>query len=181
MLTRRIFLRGSAVVMAGMGAAPLWLTRAASAESRKNKTLVAIFLRGAADGLNIVVPFGDKRYRELRPTLAIAPPNPQNNGNGGPFGPAIDLDGAFALHSALQPLKALWDNRQLAIVEATGSPDPTRSHFDAQDYMESGAPARASRMDGSIARCPWRAPAPHRCARSRWELRCRARFAASTK
>src|ERR1019366_10192744 len=72
MLTRRIFLRGSAVVMAGMGTAPLWLTRAAAAESRKNKTLVAIFLRGAADGLNIVVPFGDKRYRELRPTLAIA-------------------------------------------------------------------------------------------------------------
>ena len=75
MLTRRIFLRGSAVVMAGMGAAPSWLARAAAAESRKNKTLVAIFLRGAADGLNIVVPFGDKRYRELRPTLAIAPPS----------------------------------------------------------------------------------------------------------
>src|SRR5450755_3118227 len=113
MLTRRIFLRGSAVVMAGMGAAPLWLTRAAAAESRKNKTLVAIFLRGAADGLNIVVPFGDKRYRELRPTLAIAPPNGQNNGNAGPFGPAIDLDGTFALHGALQPLKALWDKQHL--------------------------------------------------------------------
>src|SRR5450755_201585 len=112
MLTRRIFLRGSAVVMAGMGAAPLWLTRAAAAESRKNKTLVAIFLRGAADGLNIVVPFGDKRYRELRPTLAIAPPSGQsggqNSGNGGPFGPVIDLDGTFALHGALQPMKALW-------------------------------------------------------------------------
>jgi uncharacterized protein (DUF1501 family) len=143
MLTRRIFLRGSAVVMAGMGAAPLWLTRAASAESRKNKTLVAIFLRGAADGLNIVVPFGDKRYRELRPSLAIAPPSRQDNGNGGPFGPAIDLDGAFALNSSLQPLKALWDKQQLAIVEATGSPDPTRSHFDAQDYMESGTPGKS--------------------------------------
>ena len=143
MLTRRIFLRGSAVVMAGMGAAPLWLTRAAAAESRKNKTLVAIFLRGAADGLNIVVPFGDKRYRELRPTLAIAPPSGQNNGNGGPFGPAIDLDGTFALNGSLQPLKALWDRKQLAIVEATGSPDPTRSHFDAQDYMESGTPGKS--------------------------------------
>jgi len=143
MLTRRIFLRGSAVVMAGMGAAPLWLTRAAAAESRKNKTLVAIFLRGAADGLNIVVPFGDKRYRELRPSLAITPPSRQDNGNGGPFGPAIDLDGTFALNSALQPLKALWDKRQLAIVEATGSPDPTRSHFDAQDYMESGTPGKS--------------------------------------
>ncbi|MGA3240236.1 MAG: DUF1501 domain-containing protein [Bryobacteraceae bacterium] len=143
MLTRRIFLRGSAVVMAGMGAAPLWLTRAAAAGSRKNKTLVAIFLRGAADGLNIVVPFGDKRYRELRPSLAVAPPSLQNNGNGGPFGPAIDLDGTFALHSGLQPLKALWDKKQLAIVEATGSPDPTRSHFDAQDYMESGTPGKS--------------------------------------
>jgi uncharacterized protein (DUF1501 family) len=151
MLTRRIFLRGSAVVMAGMGAAPLWLTRAAAAESRKNKTLVAIFLRGAADGLNIVVPFGDKRYRELRPTLAIAAPSGQNNGNGGPFGPAIDLDGTFALNGALQPLKALWDKKQLAIVEATGSPDPTRSHFDAQDYMESGAPGK-SVADGWLNR-----------------------------
>jgi uncharacterized protein (DUF1501 family) len=151
MLTRRIFLRGSAMVMAGMGSAPLWLTRAASAESRKNKTLVAIFLRGAADGLNIVVPFGDKRYRELRPTLAIAPPSRQDNGNGGPFGPAIDLDGTFALNGGLQPLKALWDKRQLAIVEATGSPDPTRSHFDAQDYMESGTPGK-SVSDGWLNR-----------------------------
>src|SRR6202041_987793 len=116
MLTRRIFLRGSAMVMAGMGSAPLWLTRGASAESRKNKTLVAIFLRGAADGLNIVVPFGDKRYHELRPSLALAPPSGQNNGNGGPFGPALDLDGTFALNGSLQPLKTLWDKRQLAIV-----------------------------------------------------------------
>ena len=163
MLTRRFFLRGSAVVMAGMGAAPLWLKRAAASESRKNKTLVAIFLRGAADGLNIVVPFGDKRYRELRPSLAIAPPTGQNNGvingNPGPFGPAIDLDGSFALHAGLQPLKALWDKGQLAIVEATGSPDPTRSHFDAQDYMESGAPGR-NISDGWLNRALPVEPAP---------------------
>ncbi len=81
--------------MAGMGSAPLWLTRTAAAASRKNKTLVVIFMRGAADGLNIVVPFGETRYRELRPTLAIAPPSRQDNGNGGPFGPAFDLDGHF--------------------------------------------------------------------------------------
>jgi uncharacterized protein (DUF1501 family) len=150
MLTRRIFLRGSAIVMAGMGAAPLWLARAAAAGSKKNKTLVAIFLRGAADGLNIVVPFGEKRYRELRPTLAIAPPSGQNSGNGSPFG-AIDLDGTFALHGSLQPLKALWDKQRLAIVEATGSPDPTRSHFDAQDYMESGMPGKSG-QDGWLNR-----------------------------
>ncbi len=136
MVTRRYFLRGSAIAMAGMGAAPMWLARAAATESRKNKTLVAIFLRGAADGLNIVAPFGEKRYAELRPTIAIGDPN------GGPFGPAIDLDGMFALNGALQPLKELWEKKQLAIVEATGSPDPSRSHFDAQDYMESGSPGK---------------------------------------
>jgi uncharacterized protein (DUF1501 family) len=137
MLTRRIFLRGSAVVMAGMGAVPSWLARAASVEGKKRKILVAIFQRGAADGLNIVVPFSERRYRELRPTLAIAPPSGQTNPNGQPAG-TIDLDGRFALNAAMQPLKALWDKQQLAIVEATGSPDSSRSHFDAQDYMESG-------------------------------------------
>jgi uncharacterized protein (DUF1501 family) len=142
MLTRRIFLRGSAVVMAGMGAVPSWLARAASVEGKKRKILVAIFQRGAADGLNIVVPFAERRYRELRPTLAIAPPTGPINIDGAFAGPvnggAIDLDGRFALNGAMQPLKALWDKRQLAIVEATGSPDSSRSHFDAQDYMESG-------------------------------------------
>src|SRR5690348_3457784 len=126
MLTRRFFLRGSAIAMAGMGAAPMWLARAAAAESRKNKTLVAIFLRGAADGLNIVVPFGEKRYAELRPTIGIQPPSGGTN----TFNSAIDLDGRFGLHPQLQPLKSLWDKDTLAIVEATGSPDPTRSHFD---------------------------------------------------
>jgi len=126
--------------MAGMGPVPSWLARAAAAEGKKRKILVAIFQRGAADGLNIVVPFSEKRYRELRPTLAIAPPTGQGNPNGPNIanGPAIDLDGRFALNGALQPLKALWDKQQLAIVEATGSPDSSRSHFDAQDFMESG-------------------------------------------
>ena len=142
MLTRRYFLRGSAVAMAGMGGAPLWLARAAAAGSKKNKTLVAIFLRGAADGLNIVAPFDDPRYRELRPTLAIAAPTGQQNVGG--FGGSIDLDGKFALNGAMQPLKELWDKKHLAIVEATGSPDPSRSHFDAQDYMESGTPGKST-------------------------------------
>ena len=142
MLTRRYFLRGSAVVMAGMGAVPGWLARAAATEGKKRKTVVAIFLRGAADGLNIVVPFGDKRYRELRPTLAIQPPTRENNAN--QFNGSIDLDGNFALHGAMQPLKTLWDKKQLAIIEATGSPDPSRSHFDAQDYMESGTPGKTT-------------------------------------
>jgi len=136
MLTRRFFLRGSAVVVAGAGAAPLWLARAAAATEGKRKTLVVIFQRGAADGLNVVVPFAEKRYYELRPAIGVAAPGGQNG--------AIDLDGHFALHPSLQPLKSLWDSRQLAIVEATGSPDPSRSHFDAQDYMESGTPGKAT-------------------------------------
>ncbi len=123
--------------MAGMGAVPSWLARAAAVEGKKRKVLVTIFLRGAADGLNIVVPFAEKRYHDLRPTLAIASPG-QSNVNGPFNGGAIDLDGRFALNGAMQPLKALWEKKQLAIVEATGSPDSSRSHFDAQDYMESG-------------------------------------------
>jgi len=136
MLTRRLFLRASSIAVAGVGLAPGWLVRAAAEESKKRKILVAIFQRGAADGLNVVVPFSEKQYYELRPTLAIAPPGKANG--------AIDLDGRFGLHPSLQPLKPLWDSGQLAIVEATGSPDPSRSHFDAQDFMESGTPGRAA-------------------------------------
>jgi uncharacterized protein (DUF1501 family) len=129
--------------MVGMGQAPMWLARAAASEGRKRKTLVAIFMRGAADGLNIVAPFGDPRYREVRPTLGLQPPRSQDEGqNNGPFGPIIDLDGKFGLHAGLRHFKELWDKQQLAIVEATGSPDPSRSHFDAQDYMESGTPGK---------------------------------------
>ena len=101
-LTRRVFLRGSAIAMVGMGQAPMWLARAAAAEGRKRKTLVAIFMRGAADGLNIVAPFGDPRYREVRPTLGLQPPRPQDeNQNNGPFGSVIDLDGKFGLHAGI--------------------------------------------------------------------------------
>src|SRR6516165_6002356 len=135
MLTRRIFLRGSAMVMAGAGSVPFWLGRAAANTRGRRKILIAIFQRGAADGLNMVVPFAEKAYYELRPSIGIPPPT----GSNGPQ-PAIDLDGRFGLNPALQPLKTLWDQKILAIVEATGSPDPTRSHFDAQDYMESGTP-----------------------------------------
>ena len=136
MFTRRFFLRASAVAMAGVGVAPSWLVRAAAEQGRKRKILVAIFQRGAADGLNVVVPFFEKRYYDLRPTIAVQPPGKDNG--------AIDLDGRFALHPSLRPLKALWDSKQLAIVEATGSPDPTRSHFDGQDFMESGTPGKLS-------------------------------------
>jgi uncharacterized protein (DUF1501 family) len=147
MLSRRFFVKGSALVMAGAGSVPGWLGRAAAATGGRKKTLVAIFQRGAADGLNIVAPFGDKRYAELRPSIGIQAPRKAQG--------ALDLDGHFGLHPQLEPLKALWDKRQLAIVEATGSPDPSRSHFDAQDYMESGTPG--TKTDGWLNRA---LPAP---------------------
>lgn len=149
-VTRRIFLRNSALAMVGVGSAPLWLERAAIAaegSNRRRKILVAIFQRGAADGLNIVVPHAEKRYYEMRPTIAIPRPasaDPQNT--------AVDLDGFFGLHPSLAPLKPLYEERRLAIVHAAGSPDPTRSHFDAQDYMESGTPGRKATSDGWMNR-----------------------------
>ncbi|HVW10375.1 MAG TPA: DUF1501 domain-containing protein [Bryobacteraceae bacterium] len=153
MLTRRMLLRGSAVVVTGMGSTPGWLARAAEADSAakanskpRRRVLIVIFQRGAADGLNIVIPFAERRYYEMRPVIAVPPPSGirpgANPGVFGPSQPAIDLDGRFGLHSALEPLKPLWDRRELAIVEAAGSPDPSRSHFDAQDYMESGVPGK---------------------------------------
>src|SRR5262249_45931340 len=132
------FMKGSALVMAGAGAVPSWLGRAAAATQGKKKTLVVIFQRGAADGLSIVAPFGDKHYADLRPTIGVTPG--QNTGQQRMVSNGIDLDGFFALHPSMDALKPFWEKKQLAIVEATGSPDPSRSHFDAQDFMESGTP-----------------------------------------
>jgi uncharacterized protein (DUF1501 family) len=143
-----MFLKGSAVAMAGMGTAPLWLSRAlyaSDAPSHRKKVLVAVFQRGAADGLNVVVPFGEQAYYDLRPNLAIPKPD-------GTPDSAIDLNGFFWLHPALAPLKPIFDAKSLAIVHAVGSPDPTRSHFDAQDYMESGTPGRKATSDGWLNR-----------------------------
>ena len=148
MTTRRLFLKSSALGMFGVGTAPAWLSRAlyaADSPSPRKKILVAIFQRGAVDGLNMVVPFGDKSYYSLRPNLAIPKPDRTENS-------AIDLDGFFGLHPALAPLKPIYDARHMAIVHAVGSPDPTRSHFDAQDYMESGTPGRKATADGWLNR-----------------------------
>ena len=154
MFTRRLFLKGSGLAMFGMGAAPLWLARAADssapATAARKKVLIAIFQRGAVDGLNMVVPFGEKNYYALRPTIAI--PAPKAATQSAVVDRAIDLDGFFGLHPSLAPLKPIYDANQLAIVHATGSPDPTRSHFDAQDYMESGTPGRKATSDGWLNR-----------------------------
>src|SRR3954447_18427480 len=165
MPTRRFFLRNSALAMVGAGAAPLWLQRAlyaAGAPGTRKKILVAIFQRGAADGLNIVVPHGEKAYYDLRPTIAV--PRPTSNTD--QRDAAIDLDGFFGLHPSLAPLKPLFDQQHLAIVDAVGSPDPTRSHFDAQDYMESGTPGRKATQDGWMNRALPPAAGKHSAVRA---------------
>lgn len=147
MITRRWFLRSSLMTMgavAGQSAVPTWFVRAAAQENRRHKILIAVFQRGAADGLNMVVPFFESRYYEVRPSIAVPPPGRPNG--------AIDLDGRFGLHPALQPLKTFWDSGQLAIVQAAGSHDPTRSHFDAQEFMESGTPGVKDTEDGWLNR-----------------------------
>jgi uncharacterized protein (DUF1501 family) len=148
MCTRRAFLKSGALAVVGTAAVPSFLSRAVFAETTggKRKRLVVIFQRGAADGLNIVVPHAEPEYYKLRPSLAVAPPG-MANGNG-----AIDLDGFFGLHPAMSSLQPIWQAKHLAIVHAAGSPDNTRSHFDAQDYMESGTPGLKSTEDGWLNR-----------------------------
>jgi uncharacterized protein (DUF1501 family) len=142
--TRRGFMKSGALALFGTCAVPSFLTRSvfaqpAGAQAQK-KRLVVIFQRGAADGLNIVVPHAETAYYQLRPQIAI----PQNQ--------VIDLDGFFGLHPAMQSFKPLYDKGYLAVVQASGSPDTTRSHFDAQDYMESGTPGLKTTEDGWLNR-----------------------------
>src|SRR5712692_6839203 len=146
-VTRRVFLKSGGVAMIGLSALPAFLRRAVAATAMPNrKKLVVLFQRGAADGLNIVVPFAEQNYYRIRPTIAI--PAPQRGGEN----TAIDLDGFFGLHPSLAPLGPLFQKQQLAIVHAAGSPDTTRSHFDAQDYMESGTPGMKATEDGWLNR-----------------------------
>ncbi len=149
-ISRRYFLKNSGLSLFGAAVVPSFLRRAAFAAEQqgRKKILVAIFQRGAADGLNIVVPYGEKDYRALRPTIAI--PEPAIRSDAGPS--ALDLDGFFGLHPSLDSLKPLFDSRQLAVIHAAGSPDSTRSHFDAQDYMESATPGVKSTPDGWLNR-----------------------------
>ncbi len=145
--SRRYFLKQGGVALVGLSAMPTFLQRAVAATPMPNKKqLVVLFQRGAADGLNIVVPFGESNYYRMRPTIAI--PAPKRGGSDA----AIDLDGFFGLHPSLAPLEPLFHKNQLAIVHAAGSPDPTRSHFDAQDFMESGTPGVKSTEDGWLDR-----------------------------
>ena len=141
-ITRRAFMKGGALAVVGTAAVPAFLTRAAmGAQTAGGKRrFVVLFQRGAADGLNIVIPHGESSYYGMRPGIAI------------PRGQELDLDGFFGLHPSMSALKPLWEQRHLAIVHAAGSPDTTRSHFDAQDYMESGTPGVKATEDGWLNR-----------------------------
>jgi uncharacterized protein (DUF1501 family) len=142
-LSRRQFLHRGAAVACALG--PSFLVRRANAARRSQRVLVAIFQRGAVDGLNMVVPHGDPAYHALRRAIAIPRP-------GSEVGAALDLDGFFGLHPALAPLLPAWQAGELAVVHACGSHDPTRSHFDAQDFMETGHPGDPSATDGWLNR-----------------------------
>ncbi len=148
-MQRRYFVKSGAIALATMGLSPSFLRRLSFGmelpKAAKGKVLICLFQRGAADALNVVVPFGERAYYELRPNIAIPAPT-----TGAPS--ALDLDGFFGLHPALAPLKPLWDQGLLAPIHAVGSPSSTRSHFDAQDYMESGTPDVKGTTDGWLNR-----------------------------
>jgi uncharacterized protein (DUF1501 family) len=145
MISRRVFLKDGGLALVSLGFAPEFLARAAASSPSTRRVLITIFQRGAVDGLNMIVPFGEAQYYASRPSIAVARP-------GAAADPALDLDGFFGLHPRLSPLKPLYDARQLAIVHACGSPDGTRSHFDAQDYMETATPGVKSTRDGWLNR-----------------------------
>jgi len=145
-ISRRVFVKSGGLALVSFGLDPLFLARAAFASTRlpayppTRPVLVCLFQRGAVDGLSMIVPHGDRVYYEERPRIAIAERD------------VVDLDGYFGLHPRLATLKTLWDNKSLAVIHAVGSPDATRSHFDAQDYMESGTPGRKATADGWLNR-----------------------------
>ncbi|MGD0914595.1 MAG: DUF1501 domain-containing protein [Terracidiphilus sp.] len=152
-MNRRFFLHKGALAVAGTAAIPSFMVRSVLAEAAPapGQRLVVIFQRGAADGLNVVVPYREKNYYSMRPTIAI----PQNQ--------VIDLDGFFGLHPSLASFKPLYDQGHLAIIHACGSPDMSRSHFDAQDYMESGTPGVKGTDDGWLNRALQAEDLLHRC------------------
>jgi uncharacterized protein (DUF1501 family) len=147
-MTRRVFLKNGSIALVSLGFTPAFIARSAEAARARQKILVAIFQRGAVDGLNMIVPFGDRNYYAARPSISIPKPGERR----GPDEGAIDLDGFFGLHPRMSSLEPYFRRGELAIVHASGSHDDTRSHFDAQDYMESGTPGIKSTRDGWMNR-----------------------------
>jgi len=145
MIDRRIFLKSSGLALVGGSLLPnVFVKMANAATTQGSKTLVAIFQRGAVDGLNVIVPYGEQAYYVARPTIAIPRP--------GAAGGALDLDGFFGLHPSMASLMPYFNDHSAGFVHAVGSPDATRSHFDAQDFMESGTPGVKSTEDGFLSR-----------------------------
>ena len=141
MIDRRFFLKSSGLALVAGGLLPnVFVKMANAATTRGRKVLVAIFQRGAVDGLNVIVPYAEKAYYDARPTIAI------------PRDVVIDLDGFFGVHPSLASIAPYFKDRSAAFVHAVGSPDSTRSHFDAQDFMESGTPGLKSTQDGFLSR-----------------------------
>jgi uncharacterized protein (DUF1501 family) len=151
-MPRREFIRAATLAASGVivFGPHAWAARPSTTINRR-KRLVVVFLRGAVDGLNVVVPYGDSYYYENRPSIAI----PRNDGG------VIDLDGHFGLNPALAPLMPAWKEGTLAFVHSCGSPDPSRSHFDAQDYIESGTPGTKATADGWMNRTLAALPGDH--------------------
>jgi len=154
-MQRRVFLKSGALALVTMGLSPSFLRRSVFAAElaragSKKRTLICLFQRGAADALNVVVPHGDASYYALRPSIAI--PRPGVLSSSAAARSAIDLDGFYGLHPSLAPLKPLWDRGMLAPIHAVGSPSATRSHFDAQDYMETATPGVKGTRDGWLNR-----------------------------
>ena len=148
MIPRRIFLRDGGLAVLGLSMVPGFVLRAVTAARPRlgrKKILVTVFQRGGVDGLNVVVPFGEKAYYDYRPSIAVPAPTVERAS-------ALDLDGFFGLHPSLQPLLPLYKSGELAVVHAAGSPHSTRSHFEAQDYMESAVPGVKSARDGWLNR-----------------------------
>ncbi len=147
-ISRRVLIKSGGIALVSLGLDPLFLARAAFASYRplppitgqSGRILVCLFQRGAVDGLNMIVPHADPIYYRERPRIAV------------PERDVVDLDGYFGLHPRLAALKPLWDQKSLAVIHAVGSPDASRSHFDAQDYMESGTPGVKVTPDGWLNR-----------------------------
>jgi uncharacterized protein (DUF1501 family) len=147
LISRRQFLRAGGATALGLTLGPTLLLRpalAAQDPGGRRKVFVHLFQRGGCDGLSAVVPHAEKAYYDLRRGTAIAPPGRDNG--------CLKLTGRFGLHPALAPLHEDWKAGRLGIIHAVGSPDPTRSHFDAQDYMETGTPGRKGTYDGWLNR-----------------------------
>ncbi len=148
MIQRRIFLKDGALAVMGLSMVPGFVYRTALAAQPRfgsKKTLITVFQRGGVDGLNMVVPFGEKHYYDYRPTIAVPAPSKERDS-------AIDLDGFFGLHPALKSMFPIYQAGDLAIIQAAGSPHGTRSHFQAQSYMESAAPGDRRVSDGWLNR-----------------------------